>query len=514
VRSADILGLALSALWQQKARTLLTTLGVIFGSFVLAASLATSQGVQEAIERISHRSDYLRRINVQPEWGSKESDIPADELRVKGAMNDAKSARIRKVLVARKTRFNASGPRTPLTQERVQALADIEHVTSVVPNIVLFGWATFHGHTVPSGATSAIPDNAGMRQRVVAGRFFDAADERAVVVNEYFLYECGVTDDAALEGVIGKKLRMEFRFEGRPPTGLNFYLQKPDGSGQTPEEASALDKVRKQLPRSLEQFDLTAGERSFLLNATRAQAQVPLTVIAEEFPIVGVLRLPTDDESQNRQWDDVGGPVVLPVRTAEELYFRVPAEGKRGLDSAALFADHEENVKEIMRTAREMGLNAYGMQEFIERERLMFVLVFGAMTSIAGVALLVAALGIANTMLMSVLERTREVGVMKAVGAGNGHVQLIFLVEGALIGLFGGVAGLVLARLAAIPADARIRNMVQRDLKVELHESLFVFPPWLLLLVLAFTVVVTTLAAVYPARRAAKVNPVTALRHE
>src|SRR5262249_38877785 len=147
--------------------------------------------------------------------------------------------------------------------------------------------------------------------------------------------------------------------------------------------------------------------------------------------------------------------------------------------SAALYADREENVKEVLRNAREMGLNAYGMQEFIERERLMFVLIFGAMTSIAGVALLVAALGIANTMLMSVLERTREVGVMKAVGAGNGHVQLIFLVEGALIGLFGGAAGLLLARLAAIPADARIRDMVSRDLKVELHESLFVFPSWL-----------------------------------
>jgi putative ABC transport system permease protein len=514
VRSADILGLALSALWQQKARTLLTTLGVIFGSFVLAASLATSQGVQEAMERISHRSDYLRRIDVRPEWGSKESDIPADELRVTGTMDDAKSARIHKALVERKTRYSGGGPRTPLTRERLQALAGIEHVASVVPSIGLFGWATFNGHTEPSGASSAVPENAAMRRRVVAGRFFDAADERAVLVNEFLLYECGVTDDTALEGVIGKKLRMEFRFEGPPPTGLNFYLQKQDGTRLSPEEASALDKVRKQLPESLERFDLTEHERGVLLNATRTRVPVPPTVIAEEFPIVGVLRLPTDEEWQNRPWEDVGGQVVLPLRTAEELYFRVPAEGKRGLDSAALYADREENVKEIMRTAREMGLGAYGMQEFIERERLMFVLIFGAMTSIAGVALLVAALGIANTMLMSVLERTREVGVMKAVGAGNGHVQLIFLVEGALIGLFGGAAGLVLARLAAIPADARIRGMVSRDLKVELHESLFVFPPWLLLTVLAFTVVVTTLAAVYPARRAAKVNPVTALRHE
>ena len=144
----------------------------------------------------------------------------------------------------------------------------------------------------------------------------------------------------------------------------------------------------------------------------------------------------------------------------------------------------------------------------------MYLLIFSAMTIVAAVALLVAALGIANTMLMSVLERTREVGIMKAVGAGNGHVQLIFLVEGAIIGLVGGTLGLLLGWAASIPGDRWARDMVQRDMRIELKESLFVFPLWLLLAVVAFAVVVTTLAAVYPARRAAKVNPVMALRHE
>jgi putative ABC transport system permease protein len=513
VRSADILGLALSALWQQKARTALTTLGVVFGSFVLAASLSTSQGVREAMERILHASDYLRRITVRPVWGSKESDIPADELRVKGDMSSARSERIRKGLVARKTRVNATGPRMPLTRECLKSLADIEHVESVEPSVMLFARATFNGHTESTLAASAVPGNAGMRARMVAGRFFDAPDERAAVVGEFFLYQCGLTDDAAMEGVVGKKLRLEFRLAGPAPAGLNFFVRRLDG-GMTSEEASAVEKVRKQLPRVLERFDLTPGERTALRDATRELPTVQSTVIVEEFPIVGVMRLPDDEEVQNRPWEDVGGEIILPVRTAEDLFFRAPAFGDRGLDSVALNADKEENVKEILRQVREMGLGAYGMQEFIDHERLMFLLIFGAMTSIAGVALLVAALGIANTMLMSVLERTREVGIMKAVGAGNAHVQLIFLVEGALIGLFGGMAGLVLTRLAAVPADARMRVLVSRDLKVELKESLFLFPPWLLVTVMTFTVVVTTLAAVYPARRAARVNPVTALRHE
>ena len=117
-------------------------------------------------------------------------------------------------------------------------------------------------------------------------------------------------------------------------------------------------------------------------------------------------------------------------------------------------------------------------------------------------------------MLMSVLERTREIGIFKAVGAGDGTVQLVFLIEGAFIGLIGGWLGLLLGWAASFPADAWVRSMVSRNLKIELKESLFVFPWWLTVGVVVFAVVVTTLAAVFPARRAARVNPVTALRNE
>jgi putative ABC transport system permease protein len=144
----------------------------------------------------------------------------------------------------------------------------------------------------------------------------------------------------------------------------------------------------------------------------------------------------------------------------------------------------------------------------------MYHLIFGGMTCVAAVALLVAALGIANIMLISVLERTREIGLMKAVGARNGHLQLVFLVEGALIGLVGSVLGLLLAWGLSYPGDAWVRSTAARDLKTELNESIFVFPAWLIVAVAVFAILVTVLAAVYPARRAAKIDPVAALRHE
>ncbi len=114
MRVADILGLALSALRQQKVRTLLTTLGVVFGSFVLAASLSINQGVQDTIERESRRSDFLRRIELRPgfmAFGQANADAP--EIEVRGRMSDARRRRLREALQERQHRFGFRRPRRP-----------------------------------------------------------------------------------------------------------------------------------------------------------------------------------------------------------------------------------------------------------------------------------------------------------------------------------------------------------------------------------------------------------------
>ena len=90
---------------------------------------------------------------------------------------------------------------------------------------------------------------------------------------------------------------------------------------------------------------------------------------------------------------------------------------------------------------------------------------------------------------------------------------MIFLLEGGLIGLIGGGLGLLCGWLASYPGDAVSQRIILQQTGSRLEESLFVFPLWLTLGIPAFAVLVTTLAAVYPARRAARINPIAALRH-
>jgi putative ABC transport system permease protein len=514
VRLADILGLALSALWQQKVRTSLTTLGVVFGSFVLAASLSIDQGVQDTITRESSRTDLLRKITVRPQWGSGESDLSAKEAEVKGSMSDARRQRLRQAITEHKARYAGRRPRVTLTREKLRELSALEHVEATVPVVWQNGFALLEQRVQSADVASVRPGDDFSRQRLVAGRFFEAPDERAAVVSEFLLYRWGLTDDADFDTVVGKKLRLEFRPVQRE-AGFGIYLVKPDGGETSREEVAVLDKIRAQLPTVVQKLDLSATDRDILLKAVRPRPAESATVSSEEFPIVGVVRLATAEERKG-PWDPLRteADVLLPVETATDLFFKVPGLGHQGVDQAVVIVDREEHVKEVFGRVKEMGLDGHAAIEFIERERFLYLMIFGGMTCVAAVALLVAALGIVNTMLMSVLERTREIGIMKAVGAGNRHLQLIFVVEGALLGLLGGGFGLLLAWGTSFPGDAWFRSLVSRDLNIELHGSLFVFPLWLIVVVLLFAVGVTTLAAVYPARRAARVDPVTALRHE
>lgn len=402
----------------------------------------------------------------------------------------------------------------PLDEPRLRQLATLDHVARVVPLYSLYGWAMLDDRSQSATIASAAPDNERLSNRLIAGRFFESPTERSAVLGELLCYLLGVTDDASLERLLGRKVRLELRsFTGN--AGIFVHLTKPDGGELTHREANALEKLRDRLPRSFDKLGLAADERDALTQALAATDKREGVTYTDEFTVVGVLRLP-GKEDQASVWSPLSpdADIYLPIDVAGGLFFRQPAPEGLGADRAVVLADSEENVRTVLAEIKQQGLEAYAPVEWIDRERLLYLLVFTAMSCVAAVALLVAALGIANTMLMTVLERTREIGIFKAVGAADRHVQYIFLVEGACIGLLGGGLGVLLAWAASFPGDAWARSVVTRDLKIELTGSLFDFPTWLVGGALAFAIAVTTLAALYPARRASRVNPLEALRHE
>ncbi len=179
-----------------------------------------------------------------------------------------------------------------------------------------------------------------------------------------------------------------------------------------------------------------------------------------------------------------------------------------------------EDVKEVLDITEQinnLGYQAYTPQSFVQGINNFFVILQVIFGGVGAIALLVAAIGIANTMTMAILERTREIGLMKAIGATNRDVLSIFLGEAAGIGFIGGVGGLVLGWSAAQILNVLAMSYLagQAASQGGLPPTVAVYTPvWLPIFALVFATLVGLLSGLYPALRAATLVPLNALKYE
>ncbi|MEB3237396.1 MAG: ABC transporter permease [Candidatus Sericytochromatia bacterium] len=233
--------------------------------------------------------------------------------------------------------------------------------------------------------------------------------------------------------------------------------------------------------------------------------------LARELTIVGVV------ERERTGFGSLGAAFFLPYGTArsmeQALLARMPGASRLGTSySASVRLTEPAVLPEVERQIGKAGYRTVSFASVLERSRPLFLLVDGLLILIGGVALLVATLGIANTMITSVLERTREIGLLKALGGKDRSVMALFLAESALHGVFGGVLGILMAlgtgQVVTFAADAWFRRMGGDPQRV------FSWSPELLSAALLLAVGMCLLAAIYPARRAVRLDPARALRHD
>ena len=183
-----------------------------------------------------------------------------------------------------------------------------------------------------------------------------------------------------------------------------------------------------------------------------------------------------------------------------------------GYDELVVRAVSLEAAAEIVDLLQARGYEVESLETVVDLLNKAMIVQETMLGSIGGLALFVAAIGIANTMVMAVYERTREIGILKAVGASPGDIRRLFVAEAALIGLLGGIVGTVAGWLLGLGLNAGILAYMRwQEMPVE--GTFFVVTGWLVALALGFATVVGLLAGLYPAARAARLDPLEALRH-
>jgi len=196
---------------------------------------------------------------------------------------------------------------------------------------------------------------------------------------------------------------------------------------------------------------------------------------------------------------------------------RRPNRTRDGYPTVIVKAEDSRNVLDIADAITTLGFQADTPMSFIQGINSFFVILQVVFGGVGAIALLVAAIGIANTMTMSILERTREIGLMKAVGATNGSVLAVFLGEAAGIGFVGGLGGVLLGWAAgqAMNVVALAYLAGQAAETGSLPPSVAVYTPgWLMPFSLIFATFIGLASGLYPALRAATLVPVDALKYE
>jgi putative ABC transport system permease protein len=161
---------------------------------------------------------------------------------------------------------------------------------------------------------------------------------------------------------------------------------------------------------------------------------------------------------------------------------------------------------------RKQGFGAFSLLDASKTVRNIFIFVDLFLGIFGCLALVVASLGIVNTLVMAILERRREIGIMKALGASDGDVRSIFFVEAGCMGLLGGAVGVAIGWVIGRVIDFGTAIYLRRqDIT---PETFWYVPLWLVLAAVGFSVLVSLGAGLYPASRAAKLDPVHALRHD
>lgn len=485
----DLLDLAWGNLRRQRLRVFFTTAGVVIAIATFVALLSFAAGSQKWVRETFTQLGLLTAVNVYP--------------------REAEPA--------------AGAPRPPaLDATAVSRLARLPGVRLAFP-FVDFEVAAAAGDTTITARARALPQDAFQMQLyrgLLADHAFSGPDAHEVIVTPEFLRLAGI---AHADSLVGRPLVVSLRVASLDSALLNVVGQ---GGRALVERLRAVqvDSLREAgYRRRLLRRELGEGAGRFVSGLFTRQ----LTV-AETLTVIGV---GADQPQHNLRL----APVVLPEGAARRLsaaglnLSTDPAALLTGLRTGSLFAAagadsgaaYPQVTLELAPLARHeavvdsveaLGYRAFSFAaQFKEIQR--FHLYFYAGMGVVGLlALLTAALGIVNTLVMSVSERRKEIGVIKALGADERDIRHLFLIESAVIGAAGAAAGIALGWLGTRVVSLVLKAYMARE-QMPLYEP-FDLPVWLVALAMAFGIGVSVLAGTFPAARAARVDPVEALRGE
>lgn len=445
--------LAVRNLREALLRNSLTTLGIAVGVASLVAMLSLGAGLQHLANQRLSQSGLFDAVLVSP----------------KNSLSNFERAA---------TRGEApSGTPRQLDESARNQMEKLPDVAEVYPNIRFPTQIHFDGNPYPT-TVAGIPmsDRTDGAFDDMTGSFFSRATADEAILQIELARELSPHVAKDPNSLLGKEITL--RYAERQPL--------PPASG-TP----------------------SGGEAEPGFSLVSRQMKLRIVGIVQTEPASGF-----------------GGPgrgrLLIPQKVAEQLsaaqtsdlrdLLSGGAAGQKTYQSLTVRVTDTSDVQSVENGIKDMGFSAFSLLDATRNLRVVFA-VFDLLLGIFGsLALIVASLGIINTLVMAILERRREIGVLKALGAADRDIRGLFFAEAGVMGLLGGICGVALGWLIGrgINLGTNI-YLIRRSLPAT---TISLVPWWMVGSAIAFAVVVSLAAGIYPASRAAKLNPIEALRYD
>jgi putative ABC transport system permease protein len=465
MKAYDLIELAGRNLRESVLRNSLTTIGISVGVASLVAMLSLGIGLQELANRRLVRSGLFDTVVVTSRRDLR--NFGDEEERNRPAPAESPS----------------------LDENARQQIASLPNVAEVNPD-VRFITSLSYDNNPHLAMVAGIPMSAKTSDAFegLQGSFFSGDDAPEAVLQKAFAAE-----------LLGKSA-------------------KPGG-----DEAPVADLAKPLLGRELvmryaERVPVDNNGSATGAASNPADANTTYSIRSHEIKlrIVGVTDLDPDS---------MRGPlrarVMLPIKLVESLHVAQPASMRDTTQLASTTPTYSalsvrvkdpSQMQTVEDQIKKRGFNTFSMLDATRSLRRFFAILDAFLGIFGSLALAVASIGIVNTLVMAILERRREIGIMKAIGASDADVQRLFFAEACVMGAFGGVLGVALGwgigRAINVATNIYLRHQGMQP------EQIWFVPWWLVTGAIAFAIVVSFLSGLYPAARASRLDPVQALRYE
>jgi ABC-type antimicrobial peptide transport system permease subunit len=431
---------------KRRGRTILTALGVAIGTTAIVSMLALGLGLQKNATESLGDFGDLSVLQVYPNWETIEPGEPAQ-----------------------------------VADEQIRNLESIPGVQAVMPAVSYYGM-----------------------NEIKMGRQYSDARIEGIEFSKAEAFGYSVNEGTLADGTI-REVMVSYRFPD------DFY------------------EKTKTRPNRAERTD-DRQEPDFRNDSVEYEYNLGRLPVVGETLVISQMQYLGEGDMKKKEYKvrvagvfqegvgDYGSTIYLPLELVKSMNEWNTGEGPKGrgveesqgYENVRVKVTNNDVVQQVVEEIRAQGLETWSPTDMLEELNQVFLIIQLILGGIGSVALLVATIGIVNTMTMSILERNKEIGVMKALGATIPNIKLMFLIESGVIGILGGLVGLASSYGLVMVVNLVAKNMMGDNL----NSSLAVIPAWLAMAAMAFSLVIGIIAGLYPAGKAAKISPLEAIRNE